>query len=191
MVYIQYPIMTKHKFRNALKRKITHWHKTFRPFTQYLFEAPLGAITALSLLGFDVTSFAHMDLRIFSFADPLKLCQVGWGPSVDSDFQVSPEMFDWVQVRAPLLHCLVCLGSLSYWMVNFWPSLKSSLDQGFHYGSLCTVLCSAFPQPWAILPLPAAKKHPHNMMLPWCLELRSNCSVLVLSGQRILFLTVF
>jgi hypothetical protein len=27
------------------------------------------------------------------------LCQVGWGVSLHSYFQVSPEMFDWVQVR--------------------------------------------------------------------------------------------
>ena len=36
----------------------------------------------------------------FFSADPLKLCQVGWGASLHSYFQVSPEMFDWVQVRA-------------------------------------------------------------------------------------------
>ena len=59
-------------------------------------EAPLSAITASSLLGYDATSLAHL---IFS-ADPLKLCQVGWGVSLHSYFQVSPEMFDRVQVRA-------------------------------------------------------------------------------------------
>ena len=59
----------------------------------------------------------------FFSADPLKLCQVGWGVSLHSYFQVSPEMFDWVQVRAlaeplkdiqrlvpkQLLHCLGCV----------------------------------------------------------------------------------
>ena len=59
----------------------------------------------------------------FFSADPLKLCQVGWGALLHSYFQVSPEMFDRVQVRAlaeplkdiqrlvlkPLLCCLGCV----------------------------------------------------------------------------------
>ena len=59
----------------------------------------------------------------FSSADPLNLCEVEWGASMHSFFQVSPEMFDWVQVRAlvgplkdiqrrvpkPLLRCLGCV----------------------------------------------------------------------------------
>ena len=54
---------------------------------------------------------------------PLKLCQVGWGASLHSDFQVSPEMFDMGQIRAlagtlkdierlvpkPHLRCLGCV----------------------------------------------------------------------------------
>lgn len=64
--------------------------------------------------------FVHLDLGIFFSADPPQLCQVGWVPSVDRHFQVSPDMFDWAQVRAqsgalkdvhrivpmPVLHCL-------------------------------------------------------------------------------------
>ena len=59
----------------------------------------------------------------FFSADPLKLCQVGWGVLLHSYFQVSPEMFDQVQVRTlagplkdiqrhvtkPLLRCLGCV----------------------------------------------------------------------------------
>ena len=59
----------------------------------------------------------------FFSADPLKLCQVGWGVSLHSYFLVSPGTFNWVQVRAlagpikviqrlvrkPLLHCLGCV----------------------------------------------------------------------------------
>jgi hypothetical protein len=62
----------------------------------------------------------------FFSADPLKLCQVGWGASLHSYFQVSPEKFDRVQVRAlagllkdiqrlvpkPLLCCLGCVHSV-------------------------------------------------------------------------------
>jgi hypothetical protein len=59
-------------------------------------------------------------LLLFS-TDPLKLNQVGWGASLRCYFQVSPEMFDRVQVRAlaeplkdilvlkPLLRCLGCV----------------------------------------------------------------------------------
>ena len=53
-------------------------------------------------------------------ADPLKLCQIEWGASLHSYFQISPETLDWVQVQAlagplkdiqrlvpkPLLRCL-------------------------------------------------------------------------------------
>ena len=59
----------------------------------------------------------------FFSPDPLKLCQVGWGASLHSYFQVCPEMFDQVQVRAlagplkdiqrlapkPLMCCLGCV----------------------------------------------------------------------------------
>ena len=54
---------------------------------------------------------------------PAKLCQVGWGALLQSYFRVSPEMSDWVQVRAlagslndiqrlvpkTLLRCLGCV----------------------------------------------------------------------------------
>ena len=64
----------------------------------------------------------------FNSADPLKLCQVIWGASLQSYFEVSPETFDRVQVwalpeplkdfwRLPWSHsCVVlavCLGLLS------------------------------------------------------------------------------
>ena len=63
------------------------------------------------------------DFLPFLSADPLKLCQVGWGTSLHSYFQISQEMFDQVQVRAlagplkdiqrlvpkPLLRCLGCV----------------------------------------------------------------------------------
>ena len=61
-------------------------------------------------------------LQILS--DPLKLCQVRWGMLLHTYFQVSPGMFDQVQVRALAGHsetCIVlavCLGSLSCWKVN-------------------------------------------------------------------------
>lgn len=52
------------------------------------------------------------------FANPLKLCLVGWGPLVDSHFLVSLEMFNRVQVRAlawpfqDIHRCSVCISLL-------------------------------------------------------------------------------
>jgi hypothetical protein len=104
--------------------------------TQYFVEAPLAVITAMSLLGTHV--FGEF-LPFFS-ADLLKLCQVGWGESLHSYFQVSPEMFDRVQVRAlagplkdiqrlvpkPFLLVLaVCFRSFSCWKENLHPRLRS------------------------------------------------------------------
>ena len=59
----------------------------------------------------------------FFSAEPLKLCQFGWGASLYSKFQVFPETFNWVQVWVlarplkdiqrfvpkPLLRCLGCV----------------------------------------------------------------------------------
>ena len=69
------------------------------------------------------TVYTFGEFLPFFSADPLKLCQVEWGASLHSYFQVSPEMFDRVQVRAlagplkdiqrlvlkPLLRCLGCV----------------------------------------------------------------------------------
>lgn len=56
------------------------------------------------LLGYDVTSFSCIPglvdfLPVFT-VDLFMLCKVGWGQSVDVHLQVSPEMFDLVQVQA-------------------------------------------------------------------------------------------
>jgi hypothetical protein len=67
---------------------------------QNFVEAPLAAITALSLLGYDATSLVFRELISFSSADLPKLCQVRWGALLHSYFQVSPEMCDRVQVWA-------------------------------------------------------------------------------------------
>ena len=118
----------------------------------------MAAITALSLLGHDVTSynlylgsFSHSSLQI------LKLCQVGWGASLHSYFQVSPEMFNRVQVRAlagplkdiqrlvlnPLLRCLDCVLKVVV-LLEGEPSPKSevlSAVEQFFIKDL-SVLCS-------------------------------------------------
>ena len=75
-----------YKKNNMLK---SHLHKYSDPLLNV--EAPLAAFTALSYkLG---TPVFEEFLPLFS-ADPLKLCQVGWGALLHSYFQVSPEMFE-------------------------------------------------------------------------------------------------
>ena len=214
--------MTKQKhFRNFLKKEKLKYHIDLS--VQTLYSVPLAVITASSLLGYDVTSFAHLDFLPLFSADPLKLCKVGWGTSVNSHFQGSLEMFNWIHARAlagplkdihPLLHCLGCVLRVIVLLVNLRSSLRSwALRTRF---SLRIALCFApfsFPSTLTSPQVPAAKKHPHSMMLPppcftigivlcrwwavpgflliWHLELWPNSLILVSSDQRILFVTVW
>ena len=135
-------------------------------------------------LGMTLTGLAHLYLEFLPFfsADPLKLCQVGWGASLYNYCQVSPEMFDQVQgmalagplkviqrlVPKPLLCCLGCVLRVVVLMEGE-PSpqseVLSALEQVFTK-DLCTFLCSFFPSILTSLPVSAAEKHPHSMMLP-------------------------
>ena len=112
----------------------------------------------LSLLGYEATSLAHLYLGVpFLSEDPLKLCQVGWGASLHSYVQVSPKMFDLVQVRdlagplkdiqtlvpKPLLRCLGCV----LWVVVLLkgePSLQSEFLSALEQVLIkdLSVLCS-------------------------------------------------
>ena len=108
----------------------------------------------------------------------------------------------------------VCLGPLSGWKVNLRQSLRSrALWTWFSSGISPYFGLFSFPSTLTSLPVPAAEKHPHSMMLPppgftvgmvlgrwwavpcflqtWHLELRPNNSILVSSDQIILFLTVW
>ncbi len=81
-----------------------------------------STITALSLFWYDAKSFALQHLAIICHSSQKRLDEA------DAHFQVSPEIFDWVQAQAvtgPLkdIHRVVCLGSLSCWKVNLLSSL--------------------------------------------------------------------
>ena len=114
----------------------------------------------------------------FFSADPCKLCQVGWGALLHSYFQVSPEMLDWVQVRAlagpsrtfrdlsrshSCVILAVCLGLLSCWKVNLRPSLRFWALWNRFSSRISSFI---FPSILTCLPVAAAEKHPHSMMLP-------------------------
>ncbi|XP_051951468.1 dihydroxyacetone phosphate acyltransferase isoform X2 [Xyrauchen texanus] len=109
----------------------------------------------------------------------LKLHQVGWGASVHSHFQISPEMFKsglWLGHSRTFteLSCshsfvilTVCLGSLSCWKMNLCPSLRSrALWSRFSSKMSLYIAAFIFPSILTSLPVPAAEKHPHSMMLP-------------------------
>ena len=70
------------------KNEISHWHN---------YWDPLAEITASSLLGYDMTSSVHLDLGAFchSSLQILSSLKVGQEPSLDSHFQVYPEMCYW------------------------------------------------------------------------------------------------
>ena len=100
------------------------------------------------------------------------------GASLHSYFQVSPEMVDWVQVRAlagplkdiqrlvpkPLLRCVGCVLRVVV-LVKGEPSpqsvVLSALEQVFIKDLLYFALF-IFPLILTSLPVPTAEKHPHR-----------------------------
>ena len=115
----------------------------------------------------------------YYYAYLLNLCQVGWGVSLHSYFQVSPEMIDqfksgfWRGLSRTFRNlsrshsCVVlavCLGSLSSWKVNLHPSLRSwVIWSRFLSGISLYFSPSSFPS--TLTGLLASEKHPHSMML--------------------------
>ncbi|XP_055489339.1 metallo-beta-lactamase domain-containing protein 2 isoform X2 [Leucoraja erinacea] len=96
--------------------------------------------------------------------DSLKLCQVGWGASMHSYFQVPPEMFDRVQARPvagplkdilrlvtkPLLRCLACVLRVVVLLEGEPPpqsEVQNALEQDFikDLPVLCSVHLSLNP----------------------------------------------
>ncbi len=145
----------------------------------YFVEAPLAPITASSIFGNDATSFDHHHLAIICHSSPhLFTSQAlsGW-MGADTHFQVSPEIFDWVQAQAvagPLKDInrvvykplLLCLGSLSCWKVNLLPSLRFcmlwtrfSLRLSLYFGALSFSSTLMNPS------VTAAEKQLHSMRL--------------------------
>ena len=102
----------------------------------------------------------------------------------------------------------VCLALLSWWWKgNFHPSRRSwMLWSRFSWRISLYFAPIIFSSVLTSLPVPAAEKHPHRMMLPppcftvgmvsgflqtWRLAFRTNSSILISSDQRILFLVVW
>ena len=115
-IYTLYPIMTMQK---QVFRHFSKWIQTKKlKYHIYISIQTLYSILCWCTFGSDYSLKSSWVWRYtlgtpvfgeflpFFSADPLKLSQVGAGASLHSYFQVSPEMFDRVQVRAlagPLL----------------------------------------------------------------------------------------
>jgi hypothetical protein len=126
-------------------------------------------------------------------ADPLKLCQVGWGASLQSYCQVSPEMLDWVQVQAmagPLndietcpevLRCLGCMLRVVV-LLEGEPSPKSEVLSRLSRISLyfARFIFPSIPTRFQSQPL---KNIPTACYTVWC-QVSSRCDTWHL-GQRV------
>uniref|UniRef100_A0A8C7TRS8 Negative elongation factor complex member B n=1 Tax=Oncorhynchus mykiss TaxID=8022 RepID=A0A8C7TRS8_ONCMY len=97
-------------------KRTYHLHKYSDPLLSTLLKHLLVAITASSLLVYDATSMAHLYLGSFSHSSLQILsssCQVRWGASLHSYFQVralaGPLRDIQRFVPKPLLRCLCCV----------------------------------------------------------------------------------
>ena len=132
-------------------------------FTQYFVEAPLAAITASRLLGYDSTSLEHLYLGSFSHSS---LQILSSSVKLDGEycctaiFRSLQRYLIWFKSGLLLGHSwtfrdlsqshswvvlAVCLGLVSCWKVTFspvWGPERSGA--GFHQGSLFTLLRSSF-----------------------------------------------
>ena len=145
----------------------------------------------------------------FFSADPLKLRQVVWGASLHNYSQVSPEMFDQVQVRnlagplkyihrlidsnavTPALSRLCATGRCPFGRWTFAPVWGRVLWSRFSSRISLYFAPFIFPLILTSLPVPAAEKQPHSMMLPsflqmWVLAFRPKSSIFVSSDQNLI-----
>ncbi len=174
-------------FANLLKiknKKKSHVHK-YSAFAQYFVEAPLAPITALSLFEYDATSLAHLFLGSFSHSSlqdlsssirldgerrctaifrSLQRCSIGFKSGL---WLGHSRTFTELSCSHSFVILAVCLASLPYWKVNLRPSLRSrALWSRFSSRMSLYIAAFIFPSILTSLPVPAAEKHPHSMMLP-------------------------
>jgi hypothetical protein len=100
-----------------IKTEISHSQKYSDPLLSTLLKNLWQQLQTRVVLGMILQAFHTCigEFLPFFSADPLKLCQIEWGASLHSYFQISPETLDWVQVQAlagPLKSTLPPQGSL-------------------------------------------------------------------------------
>ena len=145
--------------------------------TIYMVEAHLTAITALSLLGYDATSLAHLYLGSLSHSSQALSCWMGSIAAqpfsgLSRDVRLGSNSGSGWAIQG---HCPEATSALSWlcawgrcpvgrWTVApFWGPEHSGT--GFYKISL-DFAPIIFPSILTSLPVPAAEKHPHSMMLP-------------------------
>ncbi len=139
----------------------------------------------MSLFGKDATSFSHLDLGILChsslqiLSSSVRLDGKRWWTAIFRSLQRCSIGFKsglWLGHSRTVTELLwshsfvilaVCLGSLSCWKVNLWPSLRSwALWRRFSSRISLYLATFIFPSIATSRPVPAAEKHPHSMMLP-------------------------
>ncbi len=137
----------------------------------------------MSLFGKDATSFSHLDLGILChsslqiLSSSVRLDGKRWWTAIFRSLQRCSIGFKsglWLGHSRTVTELLwshsfvilaVCLGSLSCWKVNLWPSLRSwALWRRFSSRISLYLAAFIFPSIATSRPVPAAEKHP----TAWC-----------------------
>lgn len=153
---------------------------TITTIAPYFVEDLLAAITVSSLLEYDGLSLVHLFSGGFSHC---VLCLVtsqapsSWMGSAGTRYRSLQRYllgFKSVLLLGHLktkqsqsqsfLILAVCLGSLSCWKINLYPSLRSRVL--LRRLSSRYIMDFIFPSTLTTLPGPATKKRPHSMILP-------------------------
>ena len=160
-------------------------HLYSAPLCQYFVEPPFAAITAASLSEYVSTSFAHLETEIFAHSSlqnssssarldgeclwtaifkSCHRCSMGFRSGLWLGHSYTWIFFD---LNHSIVALAVCLGSLSCWKVNLFPSLKSfAASHRFSCRIALYLAPSILPSTLTSFPVPAEEKHPHSMRLP-------------------------
>ena len=127
-----------------------------------------GSNYSLKSLEYEATSLAHLSLVSFAHSSLQNLlslrCSMGFKSGLWLGHSGTFTELSWSHSFDILA---VCWGSLSCWKMNYRFSLRPRALWG-RFSSRMSLYIAAFifPSMLTSLPVPAAEKHPHSMMLP-------------------------
>ena len=87
-------------YYNLKKTEISHLHTYTDPLLSTLLKHLWCSLESSWVWRYTLGTPVFGEFLTFFSADPLKLCQVGWGASLHRYFQVTPERLNRDQVRA-------------------------------------------------------------------------------------------